>query len=65
MRVWGGAMLRCVVVALLLLWALKHSLGSGLWAFAGFFVTRLAYCGVIALSIGSKEALPPQQEVNG
>lgn len=57
-------MLRSVVVALLLLWALKHSLGSGLWAFAGFLIARLACSGIIALSMVSEETAPPKQEDN-
>lgn len=62
--VWGGAMLRSVVVALLLLGALKHSLTSGLWSLAGFLLARLACCGVATLSMASKEPVPPKQEVS-
>ncbi|MBC7262309.1 MAG: hypothetical protein H5T63_09870 [Chloroflexi bacterium] len=64
LMVWGGAMLRSVAVASLLLLALKRSLSASLWTLAGFLVARLVYCGVISLSMVGKGAVPAKQEVN-
>ncbi|MGC8786344.1 MAG: hypothetical protein ACP5Q1_02845 [Anaerolineae bacterium] len=62
--VWGGGILRSIVVALLLLGALQRSLDAGLWTLAGFLVARLVCCGVITLSMVRKGAVPAKQEVN-
>ena len=46
---WGGTMLRWFLVALLLVLALRHSLISGLLAFAGIFLTHLVLAGLVGL----------------
>ena len=46
--VWGGALLRTVTVAVLLLVALNQAFSLGLWALAGFFLARLAWGGWFA-----------------
>jgi len=56
--VWGGALLRCVTVAALLIVAMNHALSSGLLAAAGFFLARWVLSAMIGLRMANtKRAL--------
>lgn len=50
---WGGAWLRCLAVAGLLMAAVNDALHSCLWAFTGFFLARLAWVGMIELRMAN------------
>lgn len=58
-------MLRSVVVALLLLRALKCSLSMGLWTLGGFLIARLVCGGFVALSMMRKQTPLSKQEMSG